>query len=134
VRDDREQWSAARLTASDTAVADSISGDGITIRVHSTLRQRWVSSATIAQHYAGITWPEIVDTNTYAVKSSLELLKRGAEISLDEPSQSAVRFLFGYEVIIYRTSSTDFRLHIDHTYADALWSHFQQSTVAMTTD
>jgi len=57
-------------------------------------------------------------------RDAMALLQRGTEISLQLPSRSAVRFLFGYEVVLYRIQECVFRIHIERSYADALWAHF----------
>ncbi len=52
---------------------------------------------------------------------AMELLQRGTEIRLDQPSKSAVRRFFGFEVILYRVQSeTRFRLHIANAHDHAL--------------
>ncbi|MCZ4351221.1 hypothetical protein O4H61_01695 [Roseovarius aestuarii] len=52
---------------------------------------------------------------------SLEVLTRGAELSLQHPSKSVARLLFGLGVFLYRHDSEDrFRIHVPSSQADAL--------------
>ncbi|MEM7209099.1 MAG: hypothetical protein AAF434_14850 [Pseudomonadota bacterium] len=51
---------------------------------------------------------------------AMDLLKRGAEISLQSPSKSVARILFGLGVFLYRVGDKVFRLHVARCDADAL--------------
>ena len=54
-------------------------------------------------------------------KGAISVLKRGTELSLDRPSASVVRKLFGLDVWLYRHGTEDrFRLHIVHALTNAL--------------
>lgn len=70
-------------------------------------------------------------SDTYAVfdlsgPHALELLQRGAEISLQTPSNSVVRRLFGLDAMIYRAVKPDqFRVHIAWARQQSLIEHFQ---------
>ncbi len=52
------------------------------------------------------------------------VLQRGAELSLDVPSKSAARLLFGLGVFLYRIEAEDrFRIHVASGHAEALLAH-----------
>ena len=53
-------------------------------------------------------------------RGAFDLLKRGTELSLEQPSKSVVRKLFGFDFWLYRYGAADrFRLHIAHPYCEA---------------
>lgn len=52
---------------------------------------------------------------------AIELLKRGAELSLAQPSQSAARVMFNLPAILYRLAEDRFVLIFTRAYADAGW-------------
>ncbi len=60
-------------------------------------------------------------------ENSLAVLRRGTEISLTTPSASAMRKLFGYDVVLYRTAEIEFCLHIDRANAESFWAHLVES-------
>jgi len=147
VRDDRLKWSAAEFAAPETLVKHSLEADGIHIQVqgkkysvclrrdrvllinHGELHDGWqtetglaVSQVNDAYVVFELTGPKV-----------MLLIQRGAEMFLHEPSKSATRFIFGYEVILYRIDDWVFRLHVDRAHADALWAHFA-ATVPVLTD
>jgi len=72
-------------------------------------------------------------SDTYAVfdlsgPHALELLQRGAEISLQTQSRSVVRLLFGLDAIIYRVAKADqFRVHIAWARQRSLIDHLHSA-------
>ncbi len=72
-------------------------------------------------------------SDTYAVFDlsgpyALELLQRGAEISLQTPSNSVLRRLFGLDTIIYRAAKADqFRVHIEWARRQSLIDHLRSA-------
>lgn len=69
-----------------------------------------ISTVTDAYHAFLIEGPE-----------AIELLKRGAELSLAQPSQSAARVIFNLPAILYRLAEERFVLIFTRAYADAGW-------------
>ena len=75
-------------------------------------------------------------SDSYAVfdlsgPQALELLQRGAEISLQTQSRSVMRLLFGLDTMIYRVASTDrFRIHIAWARQQSLIEHLQMCSRA----
>ena len=62
---------------------------------------------------------------------AFDILKRGTEISLDQPSASVVRLLFGIEVWLYRIKDErTFRLHVAHALGEALVGHLKAAAAA----
>ncbi len=58
--------------------------------------------------------------------AALEILKRGTELSLDTPSASVARRLWGLDVWLYRHGGEDrFRLHIARAMDEALIGHIR---------
>lgn len=59
---------------------------------------------------------------------ALELLKRGTELSLAEPSASTVRKLWGLDCWLYRIETEDrYRLHIARALDQALIGHLKRA-------
>ncbi|MEM8730039.1 MAG: hypothetical protein AAGF79_08975 [Pseudomonadota bacterium] len=59
-------------------------------------------------------------------EAAFELLKRGTEITLGEPSGSVIRLLFGLEVFVYRyRDEATYRLHVNAAQSDALIKHLR---------
>lgn len=52
---------------------------------------------------------------------ALEFLKKGAELSLAEPSLSAARPMFGLPAILYRLADARYVLMFTRAHADAAW-------------
>jgi hypothetical protein len=58
--------------------------------------------------------------------AAMDILKRGTEISLDTPSASVVRRMWGLDVWLYRFGHEDtFRLHIARAMDEALIGHIR---------
>lgn len=58
--------------------------------------------------------------------SALHLLQHGAELSLEVPSDSVVRQIFGLSAMLYRYDAPDqFRLHISRGNAEAFLHHIK---------
>lgn len=53
---------------------------------------------------------------------ALELLRQGAELSLDQPSNSAARMVFGLPAILIRTSEQRYALLFTRAHATAGWT------------
>jgi hypothetical protein len=51
------------------------------------------------------------------------ILERGGEVSVDVPSSSAVRFLFGFEVLLSLRPEQGCRIHVPTAQAVALIQH-----------
>ena len=63
---------------------------------------------------------------------AFDILKRGTEISLSEPSASVVRKLWGLDTWLYRHGSEDtFRLHIARAMEEALIGHIKAAAALM---
>ena len=63
---------------------------------------------------------------------ALDILKRGTEISLSEPSASVVRKLWGLDVWLYRFETEDrFRLHIARAMEEALIGNIKAAGALM---
>lgn len=60
---------------------------------------------------------------------AFDLLTRGAELSLDSPSNSVTRRLFGLDVMLYRAALPDptYRLHVATAMQDALINHLSSA-------
>ncbi len=57
-------------------------------------------------------------------RAALGILKRGTEISLEHPSASVARKLFGLDVWLYRFGVEDqFRIHVARAYDETLIAH-----------
>lgn len=57
---------------------------------------------------------------------ALEALRRGAELSLDRPSRSVLRRVFGLDLLLYRVGDgQSFRLHVERAFAQALAAHLR---------
>ena len=56
--------------------------------------------------------------------AAMEFLRAGAELSLDLPSNSAARLLFGLPAILYRTGEDAFALIVTRPQAVAAWHAF----------
>jgi len=168
VRDDRNQWEAARFGSLAATSALSLQRAGVAVKGIALDSQHIVSGTKVQQAYPSLAWPQVVEGIQYAVslrrdrvllvnsgslpegwdaknltattnvqeayavldvvgENAQRLLQRGAELSHETESRSAVRLLFGYEVILYRIADTSYRLHIDRAQADALWAHLTES-------
>lgn len=72
-------------------------------------------------------------TDGYAVfdlqgPAAFAVLRRGTEITLETPSRSVARLLFGLGVLVYRFGQEDgFRLHVARAHRDALLRRLQSS-------
>jgi sarcosine oxidase gamma subunit len=54
--------------------------------------------------------------------AAIGVLKRGTEISLEQPSGSVARVFYGYPVFVYACEGPDrFRIHIPRALLDSLW-------------
>ena len=63
---------------------------------------------------------------------AIDILKRGTEVSLNEPSASVVRKLWGLDVWLYRHGGEDrFRLHIAHAMDEALIGNIRAAASLM---
>jgi|TARA_R110002072_G_scaffold19100_32_gene71242 sarcosine oxidase gamma subunit len=63
---------------------------------------------------------------------AMEVLNRGAELSLTVPSRSVARMLFGLGVLLYRVGAKNrFRIHVASAQADALWKSLQTAARAV---
>lgn len=69
-------------------------------------------------------------TDGYAVlelegPNAMTVLRRGTEISIQEPSASVARRFFGYPVLIYGFKTDErFRIHVPRAFLDGLWALF----------
>ncbi|GAW35008.1 hypothetical protein RA2_02066 [Roseovarius sp. A-2] len=86
-----------------------------------------VNGPAASEGWHGDTCQAVTDaSDAYAVfdisgERSLEVLKRGAELSLDVPSKSVARILFNLGVFLYRyEAETKFRIHVASGHAEAL--------------
>ena len=60
--------------------------------------------------------------------NALGILKRGTEISLNTPSRSVARVLFGLDVWLYRFGAEDaFRLHVPRAFGEAMIAHLTRA-------
>ena len=60
--------------------------------------------------------------------NALGILKRGTEISLNTPSKSVARMLFGLDVWLYRFGAEDaFRLHVPRAFGEATIAHLTRA-------
>lgn len=55
-------------------------------------------------------------------EGAFEVICRGTEISLEQPSRSVSRLFFGIGAIVYRYGSeTEFRIHVASGQSEAMW-------------
>ncbi|WP_109565835.1 hypothetical protein [Jannaschia seohaensis] len=60
--------------------------------------------------------------------AAFDIVGRGAELSLDTPSRSVARLVFGLEVALYRHGQADrIRLHVDRSLTGTLWAALQDA-------
>ena len=63
---------------------------------------------------------------------AIDILKRGTEVSLNEPSASVARKLWGFDVWLYRYEAEDrFRLHIARALDEALIGNIRAAASLM---
>ncbi|WP_373051404.1 hypothetical protein [Thalassovita aquimarina] len=63
---------------------------------------------------------------------ALDLLKHGAELSLQKPSRSVARNLFGFGVFLYRYGAEDgYRLHVPRAQAHPAWQTLTRQAVRL---
>jgi len=158
MRDDRDKWAASQFASLDADDSPPLKAEGIRVQACLLRAQTCVSGVSVLSAFPATGWPDIVNAvqgyavclrrdrvllvnnndlpkdgwhGTQSIAVSCLLLQRGTEVSLQEPSKSAVRLLFGYEVVLYRIEDLTFRIHVDRAHADALWAHFETTVAAL---
>ncbi len=91
-------------------------------------RVLWVNGPEMAEGWdAARNWAVSDVSDGYEVieiagTGALALLCRGAEVSLDQPSRSVARLLFGLGAFLYRAGDVQtYRAHVGRAQAAAFW-------------